>query len=344
MRDAFDESDLLRLVEGDCSPDEAARLQAWVAADPGRARLLDQIHAVWRATGTATRRWDIAAARKRLDAARSPIRTALHTWPLSGWRLKAAVAASAVFVIAVWQLFPRGPRATEHVTVPGQRSHLTLLDGTGVVLSVDSRLRVPKDYGVVRRAVELEGEAYFVVRHDSARPFLVRTAQGSVEVVGTEFNVRVYPGERLEVVVVAGEVALRAKHDAPATTLRPRDRGVIDASGVVTVTPDVVLNRDDPSIGELVFNDERLDSAIERLGRLYGLRIALGDTSLAQQRVTLTLSTSADEGLAELAKALNLEVAVAGRSACISIPPPPAYDPTYSAAVPSGWRCPKPPQ
>src|SRR5438128_4500173 len=66
MAEGIEESELLRFVEGDCSPDEAAAIQAWIAADPRRGELLDEIRAVWRLTGSTTRPWVVAEARIRL--------------------------------------------------------------------------------------------------------------------------------------------------------------------------------------------------------------------------------------------------------------------------------------
>src|SRR3989442_14527078 len=65
----FAESDLLRYVEGDCPPAEAAAIQAWIAADPRRGALLDELQALWHVTGATTRRWDVGGARRRLRAA-----------------------------------------------------------------------------------------------------------------------------------------------------------------------------------------------------------------------------------------------------------------------------------
>jgi len=66
MPEGIEESDLLRFVEGDCSPDEAAAIQAWIAAAPRRGDLLDELRAVWRLTGSSTRPWVVAEARVRL--------------------------------------------------------------------------------------------------------------------------------------------------------------------------------------------------------------------------------------------------------------------------------------
>jgi len=65
MTEGIEES-LLGFVEGDCSPDEAAAIQAWIAADPRRGELLDEVRAVWRLTGSSTRQWVVAEARVRL--------------------------------------------------------------------------------------------------------------------------------------------------------------------------------------------------------------------------------------------------------------------------------------
>src|SRR5207253_457823 len=97
---------------------------------------------------------------------------------------------------AAWQRGAPPVPAREYVTAPGQRLAVSFSDGSRVLLGVASRLRVPRDYGVRTRAVELEGEAYFVVRHDPAHPFLVRTAHGTTEDLGTEFDVRAYRGGR----------------------------------------------------------------------------------------------------------------------------------------------------
>src|SRR6184192_1954513 len=53
----MEQSDLLGFVEGDCSPDEAAAMQAWIAADPRRGALLEDLREVWRLTGRHTRSW-----------------------------------------------------------------------------------------------------------------------------------------------------------------------------------------------------------------------------------------------------------------------------------------------
>src|SRR5437870_11345219 len=327
----IEESDLLRLVDGDCSPTEAAAIQAWIAADPARGELLDELRAVVRLTGDLARPWDVGAVRGRLLRARraappsgAPTLLQLHSratapplpppqprrwgtatvWP-------ARIAAAAVLVVAGAALWShRSPSAPprEYATAPGHRAALTLPDGSRVLLSVGTRLLVPRDYGVVVRAVELEGEAYFVVRHDPARPFLVRTTHGTTEDLGTEFDVRAYREERsLQVIVAAGRVALRRTEGADSLLLRPRDRGVIDAGGTVTIISGVSLKHYLAWIrGTLQFDDAPLGGVLAQLERWYDLEIQTTDRSLERERLTISFTTAApDEALSALARVLG---------------------------------------
>jgi transmembrane sensor len=343
------QSDLLRLIEGECSPDDAAGIQAWVAADPRRGALLDELTAVWRLTGETTRNWGQAGARERLLDARGggasqpdpfPQRPRELRDPPAGsgrpapaWRpgwaaawpaRVAAVVALAIAGTVVWRLrAPATPR--EYATARGQRVELTFSDGSRVLLGVDSRLRVPRDYGVRERAVELEGEAYFVVRHDPQLPFRVHTRHGTTEDLGTAFDVRAYREEQyLQVVVASGRVALRSARagaaDSVALTLKARDRAVIDARGNATTTSGVPLQQYLAwTRGGLVFDDAPLASVIAQLSRWYDLDIEAPDRSLNDERLTISFTTqSADEALAALAKVLDARVTRAERLVRIS--------------------------
>ncbi len=331
----IEESDLLRLIAGECSPAEAASIQAWIAADPRRAELLDELRAVWRLTGDATRDWDVAGARDRLlrargrhaaqrsgglparlRAARRPSaasadQAATRPWWMTAWPARIAVAiALTVGAVALWHLRRPAAAPREYATARGRRTTLTLPDGSRVLLSVGTRLLVPRDYGVRERAVELEGEAYFVVQRDP-RPFLVQTRHGTTQDLGTEFDVRAYGHEDfLQVVVAEGRVALRGARGPDSTlTLRPRDRGVIDARGGVQITTRVSLDRYIGwTSGTLRFDDAPLGRVIAELERWYDLDIRAGDPSLAGgERLTISFATqSPDEALTALAKVLGV--------------------------------------
>lgn len=83
--------------------------------------------------------------------------------------------------------------ATNTIIVPvGQRANIQLPDGTNVWLNARTQMSYPAYFTGAKREIELNGEAYFEVSHDSEKPFVVHTKSFEVKVLGTKFNVKAY--------------------------------------------------------------------------------------------------------------------------------------------------------
>jgi ferric-dicitrate binding protein FerR (iron transport regulator) len=211
----------------------------------------------------------------------------------------------------------------EVVTGVGERARVRLGDGSVIVLAARSRLGIPADFGVHAREVETEGEAYFVVAHDSTLPFIVHTRGARTVDVGTTFVVRAYPEDReVSVVVSEGSVTLGAAaspHSTgalAATLLHPGQRGSL-ASGarVPTVTTVDAASYTGWIDGRLAFDNAPLPEVIADLGRWHTTRIVLADSSLAHETLTASLAAdSFDDALRTLTTVLALRVEYRGDS------------------------------
>lgn len=192
-----------------------------------------------------------------------------------------------------------------YVTAPGQRAEVLLRDGTRVRLAPASQLRVATDYGIGRRDVYLDGEAYFDVTHDERRPFTVFTANASAQDLGTQFSVRSYPGEgAVEVVVREGSVALSG-----VGPLEAGDVGRLTAKGRTDVRRGVDA---DSALGwldgRLVFHDAPLADVLRDVGRWYDVEVS-AEPALAALPFTGTLAGgSADAAVELVAATLGLRV------------------------------------
>jgi transmembrane sensor len=103
------------------------------------------------------------------------------------------------------------------VSIPrgGRQYHLVLSDGTAVWLNAASSIKYPASFNSKTRLVRLEGEAYFEVAHDPARPFRVSSRGQSVEVLGTHFNINAYDDEPLiKTTLMAGSIRVYDKDRA----------------------------------------------------------------------------------------------------------------------------------
>ncbi len=352
MLDENDWQRLTRYITGEGTDAERQETERWIAAAPARAALVDRLRAGWeRAAEPAEpfdvdRAWGEVVRRKTVRSAPEPGRRAVapgFSRPLfaeidraRGRRRWAVAAAAAVVTLAlagtVRRAISPSPRpgtaaevgTTRTVTTrPGQMADVYLSDGTHVRLGAASTIRFPAAFGA-RRDVRLDGEGYFDVAHDPGRVFAVHTARAVARDIGTRFDVRAYSdGPSTEVVVAEGAVALKPRAAARAgvppdsVVLTRSDLGRVDAAGVLTVTRQVSV--DDYlgwMRGRLVFTDAPLRDVLPRLSRWYGVRMTVGDSVLADARLTATLDLNAEalsDALRRLASLLDARVERRGR-------------------------------
>jgi len=113
-----------------------------------------------------------------------------------------AIAAVVLIVISI--VWIRSSSLKIYETAKGQHSTITLQDSTEVTLNYMSELKVGRSPFEKARHVELKGEALFQVRRNGI-PFIITTNIGTIQVMGTQFNVRVRDN-KMEVAVLSGSV------------------------------------------------------------------------------------------------------------------------------------------
>lgn len=217
------------------------------------------------------------------------------------WALAAGLAAG-ILGVAWWGLpthggrvgIDTGSRVRVVATGYGERSVITLEDGTRIILNAKSQLRMTHESNRLQ-AIDLDGEALFTVAHHGAAPFIVRSGAASVRVLGTTFLVRRYPEDReTRVVVGEGRISVsnvHAKTDGRATLSAGTLADVSDSGNTVLVRPDVDLRDYDAwTDGRLVFHATPLRDVLPELERHYGLTIRLADSTLAEQRFTAVVT------------------------------------------------------
>ena len=307
---------LARYLAGESSEAESERIGQWLTehkADASLIAALDKAVAhlaldgqddidVDRALSRVVERRDSADADAAMPIRRPPRELRYSRRTASTWRAAAILAAAAAVVVAARLVLQRGEGERPSVTAAGtgrtfatavgKRDSLRLPDGGRVVLGPASRLVVAAAYGRGTREVELHGEAYFDVVHDTTRPFVVRAGNVSVHDVGTSFGMRADSGRFVQVVVTSGSVMLRSAVTADSgLLLAAGDVGTVHADGRVasghTGAAGQYLSwmRD-----SLVFRDASLAEVSEELRRWYGVVLRVEDPSLAERHLTMTFA------------------------------------------------------
>jgi transmembrane sensor len=231
------------------------------------------------------------------------------------WYARAAAVVALIsgftvlisYLLDVQQLIGDEPTAREIVAERGERVSAQLQDGTRVILNADSRLVLSLDFMSGNREVELTGEALFAVAEAADEPFRVMTEDAVVEVLGTEFNLRAYPEEEVELVVVNGAVAFGARTgpDHASDVVDGGWRAAMSEAGAVTLEQ---ISSLDPYVawtaGRLVYDATPFFRVASELERRFDVSIVVDDEAVLHHRVTGTFEDDSLERILEMTTAI----------------------------------------
>lgn len=283
-----------RLHSGEMTADDEANLNEWLDADSANRREYGRSLQLWADMDPLR---DDPAIRQLLSA---PIHVAPerpNRWKSRG-TLSALAATLAIVFVGTASYLYRSPGDQQVRTAVGEIRGVTLADGSNVTLNTATRLLVRMNE--TARTVEFEqGEAFFDVRADAARPFIVRTPNGDVRVIGTRFNLR-RTGSLVEVMVEDGRVEVRPGSHAQAASIQlaARQRVAFAARGatsrpvVVPATSRIASWRS----GDVIFRRDTLISVISELGRYTSKRLVIDDPQLANLAVSGVFRPHGREG------------------------------------------------
>src|SRR6478672_11232508 len=226
-------------------------------------------------------------------------RSVKTTVPVTRWRVPfPAIAAAGLLVVGLgtWLTVGRGTKPSVEAapkmvaTGVGIRDSLRLSDGTKVVLGPLSSVKVISGYGSGSREVEVRGDAYFEVVHDSSKPFTVYVGNATVRDVGTKFAVQSNDSGDIGVTVSEGAVSLaQGRSPKPEAVLKAGDQGTVERDGKVITHPGAASDDDMAWLsGKLVFREAPLSEVASSMRRWYGIDLQIPDTLLANRHITAT--------------------------------------------------------
>jgi len=189
------------------------------------------------------------------------------------------------------------------IDVPyGQRSRITLYDGTRVWINSGTKLKYPVVFNLKSREVLIEGEAYFEVAKDSKHPFVVNAGNLKVEVLGTHFNVCAYPEDsEFSTTLVEGSVNVFSMVNGKNVVLKPGEQAIFSrgSDGLKLLQVDTELYTSWKG-NILKFNNATFEEVIKKMERWYDVKIIVAPSINTNERYTMNIKT---ESLLEM---LNL--------------------------------------
>ena len=195
---------------------------------------------------------------------------------------------------------PTDTDAWNTLTTPaGTLFRLTLADGTRVWLNAASSLRYPVSFGGSDRTVSLQGEAYFEVAHNSAKPFYVQAGQSTIKVLGTHFNIDAYGDEgTINTTLLEGSVEVSC--GSHRRTIQPGQQARSTTAAIsigAADTEEAVAWKN----GSFLFRNTAAEALLAQVGRWYGMEVVYRSRPTGHFRASLQRT----ERLAHLLQVLN---------------------------------------
>lgn len=178
--------------------------------------------------------------------------------------------------------------AMNEVSVPkGNRTSITLPDGTKAWLNNGTKLTYPAEFNGKNREVKLVGEGYFEVSHDKAHPFIVKIGDNQIKVLGTKFAVTAYPNDKfIKTELVSGQIQFDVKEGNQTNKFH---------SYLVNPSQSLVFDKSSGKISEskiadgfynywikgvYQFKDETFEELAKKIERIYNVEVTFKDASL----------------------------------------------------------------
>ena len=177
----------------------------------------------------------------------------------------------------------------------GKRAHVTLCDGTKIWANAGTVLLFPTRFEDKKREIYVDGEIYIDVTPNPEKPFIVKTSDMGIKVLGTSFYVSAYRKDaEKSIVLVTGKVEVAASNGETVRIL-PNDRFRQTADKYVV---DKVNVEDYGSWkdGQLSFRNTELSGILKQLSRYYNVRIVYDK----QQQITCSGKLDLDDTVEQL--------------------------------------------
>lgn len=208
-------------------------------------------------------------------------------------KLTRYAAVIAILLVNIWLLTDKylpeekAPLYTQIKVPTGQRINMTLQDGTEAWLSPRSIIRIPSEFSKNERSVELDGEGFFSVTKDAQRPFIVKTKDYNIKVLGTRFNVFAYSkNERFETNLVEGSVqVINNSRPEENMTLKPNEM-VSLKDGILIKSKATFDNEAYLKSGIFYFSNKKFSEILDYLTLWYKVKFDVKDSAQIDKYVS----------------------------------------------------------
>jgi len=290
------ESHLLsRIITGEANSEEMEEFYIKLADSKAEEELFYEVKSLWLRASLQKNNMDVDYEFNVLwDKIKQPVRHA----SFSIGRRMIKYAAIILFVLSIGgfsgylisnsKLKFADSGIQKNSALKGSVSIVEFPDGTKVWLNSGSQLTYREDRKNKQRIAELTGEAYFEVTHQEDFPLIVKVGKIMVRDLGTTFNIKAYPGDKIiETSLVEGKADIISNTGISLVALNPGENAIysIDNNNI-EIKPIMENVLSAWREGKFVIRDQRLEDIFKELGRWYDVEFRFENQKIRDYRYT----------------------------------------------------------
>lgn len=312
-KNQINEELLSAYIKGELSQSDASRVEDWYDASPQNRKMLGDVYYLLFLNDriTAAQGVDVERSLSQLKARIDRRRRQTTSLRRPTWRIAAMAMVAVVVMGFVWGAWMVSEQLAGPVTICtklGERSQVTLPDGTKVWLNSCSRVEYSSSLFSRKRLVTMDGEAYFEVAHNKHSPFIV-TADGlAIRVLGTRFNIRCdEQRDNVTTVLLAGSVmAYDSEQESNSCMLKPSQSVVFNTKSkqMELMNCPEAENSIQWIEGRLHFDHMPFSEIAQELQRYFNVNIIFKDEALKRESFSGDFSVS--DGIYHIISVLGL--------------------------------------
>jgi ferric-dicitrate binding protein FerR (iron transport regulator) len=304
-----------KYLAGEATASEATQVEAWADEGEANRKYLAQFKMIFEGAGAVKElhRFDEDAAWNKMKSKlRSEERVVNFQPESSHLKLYLRIAASIIVILSIGFFVYKSTTSSLvtplEVIAESKTVSDKLPDGSGVVLNKKTSLKYVFDKKKETHIVKLTGEAFFNIKHDEKKHFVIDVEGAFIRDIGTSFNVKAYPeSNTVEVVVEEGVVEFFTEKDS-GILLYASSKGTFDK-----LTGKFSIEQPEQNVAAyrnkfFSFSNSDLASVVDDLNNVYDKKITIGH-HLKKCHLTVTFNNeNIDEIASVIAETLGLTV------------------------------------
>jgi ferric-dicitrate binding protein FerR (iron transport regulator) len=287
---------LLKYFQKRCSEKEIMQIENWRNSNPVHQKFFEEMEEIWHVSGDLYSNYEVNRI-NGWEKLSNKLSLSINQDNLSRVKLKQFLRMAAMFILLVSIGFivkfyidkANTERDVISFRAENKKTDILLPDSSLVTLDKHALLKYRKGYNGTQREVDLKGTAFFSVKGDVSKPFVVNMEGCAVKVVGTSFYLNADSvSKQITLIVVSGKVQFYATSKADSFVVVSKNEKAMYAMSTGKIIKEQKYNPNEIvwKTGNFIFEEEKLINVCNILSSYYAVKISLSDTSLNELRLT----------------------------------------------------------